>query len=76
LKNGNAKVAQATATGFIRRKIGNTVYRVSVSFSGTSKERLEDKIMRLAENELNFGGFSGIMKIPQTGQLLEGASLL
>ena len=36
---------------FIRKKIGNTVYRVSVQFSGKSKERLEDKILRLAKQD-------------------------
>jgi len=37
--------------GFIRKKIGNTVYRVSVHFSGTSSERIEDKILRLAKRD-------------------------
>jgi hypothetical protein len=36
---------------------------------------MEDKIIRLAENELSFGGFPAKMNIPQTGQLLEGGSV-
>lgn len=39
-------------TGFINKRIGNTMYRVSVNFSETSKERLEDKILRLVQNDV------------------------
>ena len=79
---------QQRGEGFIRRKIGNTIYRVSVKFSDTSKERLEDKILRLARNDaLNFAenypqsGLSyaakcGKIDSPQTGRLLDGGSLL
>ena len=70
-------------TRVIRRKIGNTIYRVSVQFSDTSRERLEDKLLRLAKNDLtefspnslNYAGKYGIMESPQTEQLLEGGSL-
>ena len=77
--------SQAGATT-IRRKIGNTVYRVSVHFSNTSKERLEDKVLRLARNDvisitdftknnLAYGEKCGIINLPQTGRLLDGGSL-
>jgi len=33
------------------RRIGSTTYRVSVHFSETSKETLDDKIIRLIKNE-------------------------
>jgi len=74
----------------IRRKIGNTVYRVSVHFSNTSKERMEDKILRMvsndvsglsnnftnnAKNNLAFAENCGIINLPQTGRLLDGGSL-
>jgi len=76
--------------GTIRRKIGNTIYRVSVHFSDTSKERIEDKILRMVSNDIS--GLSniatnktknrlkndidcGILDLPQTGRLLEGGSL-
>ena len=36
----------------ISKKIGNTLYKVSVHFSPTSKERVEDKILRLAKNDV------------------------
>lgn len=35
----------------MRKRIGSTVYEVSVYFSETSKETLEDKIKRLIERE-------------------------
>jgi hypothetical protein len=69
--------------GIIRKKIGNTIYRVSVHYSDTSKEYLEDKLLRLARNDLTdftknnllYGEKCGILSIPQTGRLLEGGSL-
>jgi hypothetical protein len=36
----------------ISKKIGNTIYKVSVHFSPTSTERVEDKILRLAKNDV------------------------
>ena len=81
---------QQTGASTIRRKIGNTVYRVSVHFSNTSKERLEDKVLRLARNDamsdiksitdftknnLAFSDKCGTMELPQTGRLLDGGSL-
>jgi hypothetical protein len=33
------------------KRIGNTNYEVSVHFSDTSRESLEDKIMRLIRND-------------------------
>jgi hypothetical protein len=36
---------------FVRR-IGSTVYETTVHFSSTSKERLEDKILRLIRREV------------------------
>lgn len=45
------KSGVASETRIIRKKIGNTVYMVSVRFSETSMENMEDKIMRLVKNE-------------------------
>jgi len=98
LKNSTAMAIMPTptlpcsekTTRTIRRKIGNTVYRVSVHFSDTSKERMEDKILRMASNDVS--GLSnisanttknslkndikcGILDLPQTGRLLDGGSL-
>jgi hypothetical protein len=35
------------------RRIGSTTFEVSVRFSGTSKETIEDKILRLIGREAN-----------------------
>jgi len=45
----------ATATHPFTQRIGNTVYRVGVHFSGTSKETLSDKITRLVKNDVSEG---------------------
>ena len=83
--NTAALTAQSSgAAGIIRKKIGNTVYRVSVHFSDTSKENLEDKLLRMAKNDLSdfssnglkFPEKCGIVYVPQTGRLLEGGSLI
>ena len=39
-------------THFICKKLGNTLYKVSIQFSKTSTERIEDKILRLAKNDV------------------------
>lgn len=41
----------AEAAGFTKR-IGSTVYTVSVQFSSTATETIEDKILRLMESEV------------------------
>jgi len=51
--NGNP-VAPTTARQFTRR-IGTTTYRVSVHFSETSKETMNDKITRMIKNETAVG---------------------
>ena len=38
-------------TADFKKRIGSTTYVVSVHFSGTSRETIEDKIMRLVESE-------------------------
>jgi len=35
----------------IRRKIGNTIYNVTIHFNSNSKESMEDKILRLARHD-------------------------
>ena len=35
------------------KRIGSTTYKVSVHFSETSKETMEDKLLRLMEREVN-----------------------
>ena len=49
----NKAVKAQTSAGSpqFRKRIGSTVYTVSVHFSQTSNETLEDKIHRLIESE-------------------------
>ena len=65
-------------SAFIRKKIGNTVYKVSVHFNDRSKENIEDKILRLAKNDaeniLQSTRICDIMELPQTGRLPERSS--
>ena len=70
------KITNATKTnaGSIRKKIGNTMYRVSVFHSATSKENLSEKILRLAKNDLTRANVTGTIESPQTARLLEGSS--
>lgn len=50
----------------IIRRIGSTTYRLHVRFSETAKETMEEKILRMIQNEtLTKDEKSGIMKIPQ-----------
>ena len=53
-ENSTTKTAnqEGAATRFTKR-IGSTVYEVSVHFSTTSKETVEDKILRLLKNEVH-----------------------
>ena len=37
------------------RRIGSTTYTVTVHFSNTERETLEDKLLRLMEREVKFG---------------------
>ena len=37
----------------LTKRIGSTIYKVNVHFSKTSKETMEDKILRLMEREVN-----------------------
>lgn len=50
----------------IIRRIGSTTYHLHVRFSETAKETMEEKILRMIQNEVSTKGEkSGIMKIPQ-----------
>ena len=46
--NGNTTPAPRTIT----RRIGNTNYKVNVHFSRTSRETMNDKIIRMIKNEV------------------------
>jgi len=50
LTSGDKKRRSAEAADF-KKRIGSTVYTVSVHFSRTSRETIEDKILRQMESE-------------------------
>ena len=52
MKNENTIRATSERGGQFSRRIGSTTYLVSVHFSKTGKETIEDKIMRLMESEV------------------------
>ena len=52
----STKTAATTATpGYFSRKIGNTTFMVSVSFSEKTKESMDDKILRLIVSDIQQG---------------------
>ena len=67
------------STNFICKKLGNTLYKVSIQFSENSTERMDDKIMRLAKNDvvklLESPAKCGTLELPQTEQLPERSLL-
>jgi hypothetical protein len=42
------------------RRIGSTTYRVGVHFNGNSRETMNDKILRLIQNEAACGKAAGL----------------
>ena len=50
-KSDNTKKAQEKRKGFTK-KIGNTTYDVSFHYSRQSRESMNDKIIRLIENDM------------------------
>ena len=45
------KTRRGAETADFKKRIGSTVYTVSVHFSRTSRETAEDKILKLIESE-------------------------
>ena len=57
------------------QRIGSTTYRVTLHFPEKESETLEDKILRLIKNDLNYRSENGTMGLLQTGRLPNGGSL-
>lgn len=53
MRTATAKQEPPRESGVFTKRIGSTNYRVSVHFSKTSRETMNDKIMRLIKNEAN-----------------------
>ena len=58
----------------LQRKIGSTLYKVNIYFKNTNLETLEEKILRLIKNDLNFTEKNAKIKLLQAGWLSEGSS--
>jgi len=63
------KVERVADTSRFNKRIGSSLYKVFVYFSEDSKEAINDKIFRLAKNELNFDPKYATVKMLQTEQL-------
>jgi hypothetical protein len=50
-----AKLEQPYRPGAFTKRIGSTTYNVSIHFSKTSKETMNDKIIRLIRNDESVG---------------------
>ncbi len=56
----------------LTRRVGNTNYKVNIYFSETEKETMEEKIIRLVENErLLSEDTCGTMETPQMSRQSE-----
>ena len=54
---------------YLTRRIGSTTYKIKVHFDDTSREAMEDKILRLIREEsLGKQAGRGIMSVPQIGR--------
>ena len=60
--------------GVLHKKIGSTFYKVNIYFDKTNPESLEDKILRIIKNDLNFAQKDAKIKSLQTGWLSERSS--
>ena len=50
-KTANSKAATNRKAVAFKKRIGHTTYRVGIHFSGTSRETMDEKIIRLIRNE-------------------------
>ena len=55
----------------LQRRIGSTLYRTRAHFSESSKETVDDKILRLLKNDLNLAPSHATMNVLQTEWLPE-----
>lgn len=57
-KNTAPTTTEQTAS-MIVRKIGKTTYMVGIHFSQTSKETMDDKVLRLIKNDIRNAAMCG-----------------
>ena len=63
------KIQRDADTSRFTKRIGSTLYKVNVYFSKETSENVNDKILRLAKNELNFSTPCATIKKLQTERL-------
>jgi len=52
----------------MRKRIGTTVYEVAIHFDHDAKETMNEKILRLIENDLNLTVSGAMLYLPQSGK--------
>ena len=68
------KIQRDADTSRFSKRIGSSLYKVNVYFSKENKETIDDKILRLAKNDLNMTLTCATIKGLQTGQLSKRSS--
>ena len=65
----SVNIQRVADTSRFSKRIGSTLYKVNVYFSKETSENINDKIFRLAKNELNFTTPCATIKGLQTERL-------
>ena len=68
-KSKPVNIQRDADTSRFSKRIGSSLYKVSVYFSQDSKETIDDKILRLAKNDLNFTNKCATIKTLQMERL-------
>jgi hypothetical protein len=71
MKNTNSKTEPIT----MKKRIGSTIYEVNAYFNPEAKETVEEKLLRIIKNDLQFVSNRAIMKLSQTARLPERGSV-
>jgi len=71
----NREREQANEQYTFAQRIGSTLYKVNVTYSGTSRETIEDRILGLIKSRLTNPESCSIMNILQTGRLSERGAI-
>ena len=65
----SVKIERVADMSRFSKRIGSTVYKVRIYFSQDTNETINDKILRLAKNDLNFVPECDTINMLQTEQL-------
>jgi len=53
----------------LRKRIGSTIYEVAIHFDQEANETMNEKILRLIENDLNLTVSGAMLFLPQKGKV-------